>query len=105
MRPTYGRSFTRARCWRLNFLSFQIDRLLQVGANILTPIPVGARRQTGTVVDYAHYVYNLVSLAISVWLPFFCAACQNSFKLGFRGSNALLDFARLKGNPRQIRRF
>jgi len=39
----------------------QIDRLVRAGANVLASICVGPYRQIGTVVDYAHYVYNLVS--------------------------------------------
>ena len=29
---------------------------------ITAPIPIGARRQTGTAVDFAYYIYNLVGL-------------------------------------------
>jgi ankyrin repeat protein len=36
-----------------------IDRLINAGANMLVPIAIGPRRQIGTVVDYANYVYNL----------------------------------------------
>ena len=44
----------------------QIDRLVSAGANMLAPIPVGPHRQIGTVVDYAYYVYNLVSIVCNM---------------------------------------
>ena len=39
----------------------QIDKLIQAGANILAPIPIGPKRLIGTAVDYAHYMFQQVS--------------------------------------------
>jgi ankyrin repeat and MYND domain-containing protein 1 len=33
--------------------------LIYNGADILQPVEVGPKRQVGTVIDYAHYMYNL----------------------------------------------
>ncbi|XP_070538152.1 ankyrin repeat and MYND domain-containing protein 1-like isoform X2 [Ptychodera flava] len=36
-----------------------IDKLIDAGANILAPIAVGSKRQLGTAVDYAYWMFNL----------------------------------------------
>ncbi|XP_077987266.1 ankyrin repeat and MYND domain-containing protein 1-like [Glandiceps talaboti] len=36
-----------------------IDKLIQAGANILAPIYVGSKKQLGTAVDYAYWMFNL----------------------------------------------
>ncbi|XP_071484320.1 ankyrin repeat and MYND domain-containing protein 1-like [Diadema antillarum] len=35
-----------------------IDKLVEAGANILAPIAVGTKRQMGTAVDYAYWMFN-----------------------------------------------
>ncbi|KAJ8030902.1 Ankyrin repeat and MYND domain-containing protein 1 [Holothuria leucospilota] len=35
-----------------------IDKLVDAGANILAPVPVGSKRQMGTAVDYAYWMFN-----------------------------------------------
>ncbi|XP_060565293.1 ankyrin repeat and MYND domain-containing protein 1-like isoform X3 [Ruditapes philippinarum] len=34
-----------------------IDKLVRAGANVLAPIPIGPKRNMGTVVDYAYYMF------------------------------------------------
>jgi len=36
-----------------------------VGADLLAPVAVGPQRLIGTAVDYAHYVYSLVSQTLN----------------------------------------
>ncbi|XP_071838604.1 ankyrin repeat and MYND domain-containing protein 1-like isoform X2 [Apostichopus japonicus] len=35
-----------------------IDKLVDAGANILAPVPVGSKKQMGTAVDYAYWMFN-----------------------------------------------
>lgn len=37
---------------------------MKAGANLFTPVAVGPKRQIGTVVDYAYYMYSLVSQSL-----------------------------------------
>ena len=48
-------------------VSYQIDKLVKAGADLLAPIHVFDKGPPGTVVDYAHYVFNqVISLLILV---------------------------------------
>jgi len=69
----------------------QVDKLLEAGANLLTPVAVGSQRQIGTAVDYAHYVYSLASMQLSVLV---CRSCRRmqTLLLLHRTSRSLLRF-------------
>ena len=43
-----------------SFLLYQIDKLVKAGADLLSPIQVIDKSPPGTVVDYAHHVFNQV---------------------------------------------
>jgi len=47
-------------------LHLQINRLVSAGANVLAAVAVGPRREIGTVIDYAYYVYSLVCIVFSL---------------------------------------
>ena len=43
-------------------LYFQIDKLVKACANVLAPIAIGPKRNMGTVVDYAYYMFYQVNV-------------------------------------------
>jgi len=59
----------------MELLHLQINKLVSAGANILAPIAVSPRREIGTVVDYAYYVYSLVCVICSLLFLFYIHSC------------------------------
>jgi len=41
----------------------QVDKLVDAGADVLSPVAVGRRHRLGTIVDYATYIYSQVRTA------------------------------------------
>lgn len=82
-----------------------INKLVNAGANMFTPVAVGPKRQIGTVVDYAFYMYSLDRKIANVPYHALAPADRETFNARKRLLEHLGHLQRQKAVERETKRF